>query len=88
MPKKRIAIVGGGPSGLATAFYLTQEPGWDQKYDITVYQMGWRVGGKGATGRDPENSHRIEEHGVHVFCRFYLNTWEMMRETYKAAIDG
>ncbi|MFT7652082.1 MAG: hypothetical protein ACI9UU_001189 [Candidatus Azotimanducaceae bacterium] len=88
MPKKRIAIVGGGPSGLATAFYLTQEPGWDQKYDITVYQMGWRVGGKGATGRDPENSHRIEEHGVHVFCRFYLNTWEMMRETYKAAING
>ena len=82
MGKQRIAIIGGGAAGLSTAFHLTQQEKWQSKYDITVYQMGWRLGGKGATGRDPDNHWRIEEHGIHGFCRFYFNTWEMMREVY------
>ncbi len=82
MPVKRIAIVGGGPAGLSTAFHLTEEPGWQDKYDICIYQMGWRVGGKGATGRDEENGWRILEHGIHGFCNCYFNTWAMMKKAY------
>jgi uncharacterized protein with NAD-binding domain and iron-sulfur cluster len=80
--RHKIAIVGGGPAGLSAAFHLTQETGWEQKYDITVYQLGWRIGGKGATGRDSANHQRIEEHGIHGFCNFYFNTFAMMREVY------
>ncbi|MFK7955601.1 MAG: NAD(P)-binding protein [Lysobacterales bacterium] len=82
MPVKRIAIVGGGPAGLSTAFHLTEEPDWQDKYDICIYQMGWRVGGKGATGRDDENGWRILEHGIHGFCSCYFNTWAMMKKAY------
>lgn len=47
-PVKKIAILGGGPSALATAYYLTNIPDWKSKYQITIYQMGWRLGGKAA----------------------------------------
>lgn len=81
--KQRIAIIGGGPAGLATAFFLTEAEDWKDKLDITVYQLGWRLGGKGATGRDMQKGARIEEHGIHGFCRFYFNTWHMLRRVYE-----
>jgi len=34
---KKVAILGGGVGSMAAAFELTQEPDWQQKYDITVY---------------------------------------------------
>lgn len=39
-------------ASLATAFALSDpnNPKHEQ-YDITVYQLGWRLGGKGASGR-------------------------------------
>ena len=45
----RVAIVGGGPAGLAAAFELTSN-GRHAEYDVTLYQQGWRLGGKGASG--------------------------------------
>lgn len=80
--KKKIAILGGGPSGLAAAFHLTNQPGWEDKYDVTIYQLGWRLGGKCATGRGPAG--RIQEHGIHLFGNFYSNTFHMVRKTYDA----
>jgi len=44
--KQRIAILGGGIAALTTAFQLTSAPDAAEKYDITMYQMGWRLGGK------------------------------------------
>ncbi len=83
LPRKpNIAIVGGGPAGLSAAFHLTREKDWNRRYDVTVYQLGWRLGGKGATGRNEDKGWRIEEHGIHGFCRFYFNTWKMMKEVY------
>jgi uncharacterized protein with NAD-binding domain and iron-sulfur cluster len=77
---QRIVIVGAGVSGLATAFALTDptiNPGWKDRYTVDVYQMGWRVGGKCATGRDPQRHERIHEHGIHVFGNMYFNAMRM-----------
>jgi uncharacterized protein with NAD-binding domain and iron-sulfur cluster len=80
--KKRIAILGGGMSALTTAWELTNQPGWQDRYEITVYQQGWRVGGKGASGRNPERYQRIEEHGLHILFGFYENAFRVMRKCY------
>jgi uncharacterized protein with NAD-binding domain and iron-sulfur cluster len=78
---KQIAIVGGGIAGLTAAFELTR-PELQEKYDVTVYQMGWRVGGKLTSGRDCCN--RNIEHGLHIWFGFYYNAFRLMDEVYKA----
>ncbi|HEY2660350.1 MAG TPA: NAD(P)-binding protein [Caulobacteraceae bacterium] len=78
---EKIAILGGGIAALSTAFELTNTPDWTSKYDITLYQMGWRLGGKCATGRG-ENG-RIQEHGIHGFLGSYHNTLPMMVQCFK-----
>lgn len=83
MKKQRIAILGGGAGALTTAFELTNDPDWKDRYEsITVYQLGWRLGGKGASGRNAEHSDRIQEHGLHVFMGFYDNAFQMMDAAY------
>jgi uncharacterized protein with NAD-binding domain and iron-sulfur cluster len=79
---KRIAILGGGVGAITTAFELTEQPGWQQQYEITVYQIGWRLGGKGASGRNPACGNRIQEHGLHLWMGFYENAFDMMRRAY------
>jgi len=81
-PKEKIAVLGGGVSSCVSAFALTSQPGWQDRYDITVYQQGWRIGGKGASGRNAELGQRIEEHGLHVWMGFYENAFKVMREAY------
>jgi uncharacterized protein with NAD-binding domain and iron-sulfur cluster len=79
---KKIAILGGGVSAMTSAFYLTDQPGWQNQYDITVYQMGWRLGGKGASGRNAQIGQRIEEHGLHIWFGFYQNAFRTMQKAY------
>lgn len=81
--KQRIAVLGGGMASLTSVFELTNLPGWRERYDITVYQEGWRLGGKGASGRNPEDHLRIEEHGLHILFGFYDNAFRVMRECYR-----
>lgn len=50
------------------------------RYEITLYQEGWRLGGKGASGRGVQG--RIEEHGLHIWLGFYDNAFRMMREVH------
>ena len=76
----RIAIVGGGCASIAAAFELSR-PEHHGKYQLTIYQLGWRLGGKGASGRGP--AARIEEHGFHVWMGFYENAFRLMRECYR-----
>ena len=80
--KKRIAILGGGVSAMTTAYYLTSYPGWKDDWEIDVYQMGWRLGGKGASGRNAAHNQRIEEHGLHIFLGFYDNAFKTMQSLY------
>ncbi|NES24983.1 MAG: NAD(P)-binding protein, partial [Symploca sp. SIO3E6] len=81
--KNKIVILGGGMASLTAAFELTNQPGWQDKYEITVYQMGWRIGGKGASGRNRNAQNRIEEHGLHILMGFYDNTFRVMRQCYQ-----
>src|SRR5688572_1612077 len=78
---KRIAVLGGGPAGMTAAYYLS-DPTLNGAYDVTVYQYGWRLGGKGACARNPEYGQRIEEHGLHQFLGFYDNAFRMLRELW------
>lgn len=83
MARERIAILGGGAAALAAAFDLTSEPDWQDRYEITVYTQGWRLGGKGASSRDVERGGRIVEHGLHVLLGYYNHTFRMMRQVYE-----
>ncbi|HEV2323550.1 MAG TPA: FAD-dependent oxidoreductase [Terracidiphilus sp.] len=75
----RVAVVGGGCAALTAAFELTK-PEHQGRYEVTVYQMGWRLGGKGASGRGVAD--RVEEHGLHLWMGFYENAFRLMRECY------
>jgi uncharacterized protein with NAD-binding domain and iron-sulfur cluster len=78
----KIAVLGGGISSLSAIYDLTSAADWKDKFDITVYQLGWKLGGKGASSRDPQYGNRIEEHGLHIWLGFYENAFRLMRDCY------
>jgi uncharacterized protein with NAD-binding domain and iron-sulfur cluster len=80
---KKLAILGSGVASIVTAFEITNDPDWKKKFErITVYQMGWRSGGKGASGRRaPYGS--IEEHGLHIWLGFYNHAFAAMQRAYQ-----
>lgn len=61
-------------------------------YDVTVYTLGWRLGGKCATGRETKPNApggvwpggRICEHGLHFWFGCYENAFKMLQEAYAA----
>src|SRR5207247_9116982 len=75
----KVAIIGGGCASVAAAFELSR-PEHGGRYQVTLYQLGWRLGGKGASGRGPAG--RIEEHGLHLWMGFYENAFRLVRECY------
>lgn len=79
---RKIAIIGGGVASIAAAYALTQQVGWQQRYEITIYQRGWRLGGKCASGRNRAKANRIEEHGLHIWAGFYDNAFRLIRSCY------
>ena len=74
-----VAIIGGGCASIAAAFELTR-PEHKGAYHVTIYQLGWRLGGKGASGRGPAG--RIEEHGLHVWLGCYDNAFQLLRQCH------
>jgi uncharacterized protein with NAD-binding domain and iron-sulfur cluster len=64
---------------MAAAFELSR-PEHGGRFAITVYQQGWRLGGKGASGRGAAG--RIEEHGLHLWMGWYENAFRILRECY------
>lgn len=70
--------MGGGPAALSAAFQLTQnEPG---AYEITIFEMSFRLGGKTASGRGEAG--RIEEHGLHILFGCYHDLFRMLLVCY------
>ena len=82
MPRKKIVIIGGGLSSMSSLYWLSQEPDFESKYEVVVYQMGWRLGGKAASGVNRKMGSRIEEHGLHLFMGFYENAFHTMKSVY------
>ncbi len=78
--RPRVVIIGGGMAGLSAAWELTQGDWRERLQSVTVYQRGWRLGGKGASSRGPNA--RIEEHGLHVLLGYYDATFRLLREVY------
>jgi uncharacterized protein with NAD-binding domain and iron-sulfur cluster len=83
MTKKKVAVLGGGIAALSAAFELTELDAGNELYEITVYTLGWRLGGKGGVGRrGPDWGYRAEEHGLHVWTGFYDNAFHMIDRCY------
>jgi uncharacterized protein with NAD-binding domain and iron-sulfur cluster len=79
MSTRRVAVLGGGIAGLTTAYELATA---SEDVEVVVYQMGWRLGGKVASSRNLNRSHRIEEHGIHVLFGAYENAFHLLRRAY------
>ena len=80
--KTQIAILGGGIGALTAAFELTEQDPEKTRYDITVYTLGWRLGGKCLVGRDEARDWRALEHGLHVWAGFYDNSFDLVQRLY------
>ena len=82
MTREKVSILGGGIGALTTAYWLSSTPELCAKYDVTVHQMGWRLGGKLASSREGENERNIE-HGLHVWFGWYDNAFQMLKSVYE-----
>ena len=80
MTKRKITILGGGMAALSAAYQLTKTEALRAENEVTLYQPGWRLGGKAASGRD--GAGRNLEHGLHVWFGCYENTFQMIQEVY------
>ena len=81
--RQKVAILGGGSASCSAALALTDQPGWKERYDVTIYQLGWRLGGKAASGRNRDYGHRIEEITGRILTRNYLNFKRFLRSVYE-----
>jgi len=79
----RVAVLGGGPAGIAAAYELTATEELRERYEVTVHLPGHRLGGKGASGRDQAHCDRILEHGLHIWFGFYDNAFALMQDCYR-----
>jgi uncharacterized protein with NAD-binding domain and iron-sulfur cluster len=86
MIKQKVAILGGGIAGLSAAHELSKTQALRDRYDVTVYQMGWRLGGKIASGRD--STGRNLEHGLHVWFGCYENAFRLLKDAYAQHAAG
>lgn len=83
-PRKKVVVLGGGVAAMTAAYYLSSTEELRRDIEVTVCQMGWRLGGKGASGRNARVYDRVEEHGLHVWGGFYYNAFHLMQECYGA----
>jgi uncharacterized protein with NAD-binding domain and iron-sulfur cluster len=79
---QKVVILGGGIGAVSTAFMLT-DPSMRGRYEVTIHCMGWRLGGKGASGRNAAFHQRVEEHGLHIWFGHYRNAISLMKTCYK-----
>ena len=83
MVPQKVAILGGGTASCAAALALTDQPDWKERYNITIYQLGWRLGGKAASGRNKIYAQRVEEIVGHVIPGISHNTKRLLQSVYE-----
>ena len=79
--RRRVAVLGGGMAGVATAWELSR-PGWEERFESSRCTS---AGGSSA-GRAPApatRDGRILEHGLHVWLGYYDNAFRLVRECYE-----
>ncbi len=83
----KVAVLGGGPAACTTALYLARQR---DRYEVSLYTTGFRLGGKCQSWRNPDKAFRIEEHGLHAFLGFYRNAFTATHDAYVSAFprDG
>ena len=69
-------------SALTAAFELTEHEPEKDAYDITLYTLGWRLGGKASVGRDASRHDRAYEHGLHIWAGYYDNAFDVVKRLY------
>lgn len=72
--KRRVAVIGAGPAGLAAAARVLEKGGNDVA--VTILHMGHHFGGKAATYQDAKGEHI--EHGWHMVLGFYHRMKSLM----------
>lgn len=81
----RLIVLGGGIASLTAAFYAS-EPGHERVFPggIHVYEKTAMLGGKGASRRTKSAAvtHRIEEHGLHVWFGSYDNAFALLAKCH------
>ncbi len=88
----KVAVLGGGPAGMACAWLLSNPMGpggqnaWTASQNtpaikVDLFEKDYRLGGKAASGRriDDDGKFRIEEHGLHVLMGCYANLLEVLK---------
>ena len=85
--KLKVAVFGGGPAACTAALYLARQR---DRYEVSLYTTGFRLGGKCQSWRNPDKAFRIEEHGLHAFLGFYHNAFTAVHDAYLSAFpdDG
>ncbi len=70
---------------MAAAWDLTadERKAAGESCDVTIFQMGGRLGGKGASSRNDAYGDRIEEHGLHLWLGYYENAFRMIRTCFE-----
>lgn len=81
--RRKVAILGGGIAGLTAAYELSRTRAERARWDVTVYEMGHRFGGRLASAHAPDRWGRNEEHGLHVWFGFYDNTFRLAEEVWR-----
>lgn len=77
----RVAIVGAGPAALAAALDLTKTEALRRQFCVTIYEQGYRAGGKCSGLRRPP-FHTIEQNGTHYLFGCYDNAFDLARTAY------
>lgn len=82
MTRERVAILGGGIAALTSAYWLSSTEELRERYEVTVHQVGWRLGGKLASSREAVGERNVE-HGLHVWFGWYDNAFSMLADIYR-----
>ena len=67
-----VTIIGGGLAGMTAALRLLE-----RGFRVSLFEASTRLGGK---ARANQNGSDYNDHGYHIFPKWYVNTWQLVEE--------